>query len=87
MADYLGFPALVENAYDASQISSMDHPVEVAGIVTSVALHSGNLVGLFARPGIGLRRVHRAQRRAGGHFAEELLTDHHCEFGVGVHEI
>lgn len=44
MAEYLGFPALVENAYDASQISSMDHPVEVAGIVTSVALHSGNLV-------------------------------------------
>lgn len=44
MADYLGFAGLVENAYDASQISSMEHPVEVAGIITSVALHSGNLV-------------------------------------------
>ncbi|WP_211242325.1 argininosuccinate lyase [Paracoccus gahaiensis] len=44
MADYLGFAGLVENAYDASQISSMDHPVEVASIVTSVALHSGNFV-------------------------------------------
>ncbi|TJZ85510.1 argininosuccinate lyase [Paracoccus hibiscisoli] len=44
MADYLGFAGLVENAYDASQISSMEHPVEVAGIVTSVALHAGNFV-------------------------------------------
>lgn len=44
MADYLGFAALVDNAYDASQISSMDHPVELAGIVTSIALHSGNFV-------------------------------------------
>lgn len=44
MSDYLGFAGLVENAYDASQISSMDQPVEVAGIVTSVALHTGNFV-------------------------------------------
>lgn len=44
MSDYLGFAGLVENAYDASQISSMEHPVEVAGIVTSVALHAGNFV-------------------------------------------
>ncbi|WP_198590313.1 argininosuccinate lyase [Paracoccus zhejiangensis] len=44
MADYLGFAALVDNAYDASQISSMDQPVEVAGIVTSVSLHVGNFV-------------------------------------------
>ncbi|WP_176562837.1 argininosuccinate lyase [Paracoccus liaowanqingii] len=44
MADYLGFAGLVENAYDASQISSMDHPVEVASIITSVALHGGNFV-------------------------------------------
>src|SRR5690606_12400687 len=42
MADYLGFAALVDNAYDASQISSMDQPVEVAQIVTSIALHTGN---------------------------------------------
>ncbi|ANY10455.1 argininosuccinate lyase [Pseudonocardia sp. HH130630-07] len=44
MADYLGFSALVDNAYDASQISSMDQPVEVGALVTSIALHSGNLV-------------------------------------------
>nr|WP_246475081.1 lyase family protein [Diaphorobacter ruginosibacter] len=44
MARYLGFEALVDNAYDASQISSMDQPVEVASIVTSVALRAGNFV-------------------------------------------
>jgi argininosuccinate lyase len=44
MADYLGFGGLVDNAYDASQISSMDEPVEVASIVTSVALHTGNFI-------------------------------------------
>jgi len=44
MAQYLGFAALVDNAYDASQISSMDQPVEVASIVTSIALHAGNFV-------------------------------------------
>ncbi|AOB33370.1 argininosuccinate lyase [Bordetella sp. H567] len=44
MADYLGFGKLVDNAYDASQISSMDEPVEVASIVTSVALHTGSFI-------------------------------------------
>ncbi|ANN79511.1 argininosuccinate lyase [Bordetella flabilis] len=44
MANYLGFGQLVDNAYDASQISSMDEPVEVASIVTSVALHTGNFI-------------------------------------------
>ena len=44
MADYLGFATIVDNAYDASQISSMEHPVEVGAIVTSIALHSGNFV-------------------------------------------
>lgn len=44
MADYLGFAQLVDNAYDASQISSMDQPVEVAGIVTALALRAGNFV-------------------------------------------
>jgi len=44
MAQYLGFTALVDNAYDASQISSMDQPVEVASIITSIALHTGNFV-------------------------------------------
>ena len=44
MADYLGFAAIVDNAYDASQISSMDHPVEVGAIVTTIALHVGNFI-------------------------------------------
>lgn len=44
MADYLGFEALVDNAYDASQISSMDEPVEIGSIVTSIALHAGNFI-------------------------------------------
>ncbi|GGE29179.1 argininosuccinate lyase [Agaricicola taiwanensis] len=44
MAEYLGFSGVVENAYDASQISSMEHPVEAAAIVTSIALHAGHFV-------------------------------------------
>lgn len=44
MADYLGFAGLVDNAYDASQISSMDQPVEAAAIVTAISLHVGNFV-------------------------------------------
>ncbi|RFC65986.1 argininosuccinate lyase [Fulvimarina endophytica] len=44
MADYLGFATIVDNAYDASQISSMEQPVEVSGVVTTIALHTGNFV-------------------------------------------
>src|SRR5690606_17836975 len=44
MADYLGFAATVDNAYDASQISSMDEPVEAGAVVTSIALHTGQFV-------------------------------------------
>jgi argininosuccinate lyase len=44
MADYLGFATIVDNAYDASQISSMDQPVEVGSVVTSIALHVGNFI-------------------------------------------
>lgn len=44
MADYLGFAGVVDNAYDASQIASMDQPVEIGSIVTAIALHSGNFV-------------------------------------------
>lgn len=44
MADYLGFAALVDNAYDASQISSAEHPIEVGAVVTSIALHVGNFI-------------------------------------------
>lgn len=44
MADYLGFAAIVDNAYDAAQISSTEQPVEVSAIVTSIALHAGHFV-------------------------------------------
>jgi argininosuccinate lyase len=44
MADYLGFAATVDNAYDAAQISSLDEPVEASAIVTSIALHAGNFI-------------------------------------------
>lgn len=41
MAGYLGFPALVENAYDAAQISSVDEPVEIGALVAAIGLHTG----------------------------------------------
>ena len=44
MADYLGFAAMVDNAYDAAQISSVDQPVEASAIVTSIALHAGTFI-------------------------------------------
>lgn len=44
MAARLGFATTVDNAYDAAQISSMEQPVEVAAIVTSIALHTGHFV-------------------------------------------
>lgn len=44
MADYLGFAAIVDNAYDAGQISSMEHPVEAGAIVASIALHAGQFI-------------------------------------------
>lgn len=44
MAGYLGFATIVDNAYDASQIASMDQPVEVGAVVTSIALHVGNFI-------------------------------------------
>ncbi len=44
MADYLGFASMVDNAYDASQISSVDEPVEAGAIVSSIALHAGSFV-------------------------------------------
>lgn len=44
MAAYLGFAALVDNAYDAGQISSTDEPVEAGAIVTSIALHTGSFI-------------------------------------------
>ncbi|MDB6454379.1 argininosuccinate lyase [Falsirhodobacter sp. 20TX0035] len=44
MADYLGFSGVVENAYDAAQISPVDLAVELGSIVSSVALHSGSFI-------------------------------------------
>ena len=44
MAKYLGFEAIVDHAYDASQISASEYPIEVAGIVTSLGLHSGHFI-------------------------------------------
>jgi len=44
MADYLGFAAIVDNAYDAAQISSTEEPVEVGAIVTTIALHTGEFI-------------------------------------------
>jgi len=44
MADFLGFSAIVDNAYDAAQISAMDQPVEVGQIIASMALRAGHFV-------------------------------------------
>jgi len=44
MADYLGFSATVENAYDAAQISAVDQPVEAGAIVMAIALHAGSFI-------------------------------------------
>jgi argininosuccinate lyase len=44
MAQYLGFPAIVDNAYDAAQITPSEYPAEVAGIITSIGLHVGHFV-------------------------------------------
>lgn len=44
MADYLGFSATVDNAYDAAQISAVDQPVEAGAIVMAIALHAGSFI-------------------------------------------
>ncbi|MET7245147.1 lyase family protein [Methylobacterium sp. EM32] len=44
MAAYLGFPALVDNAYDAAQISATEIPVEIGAVATAIALHCGAFV-------------------------------------------
>ena len=44
MADYLGFSAIVDNAYDAAQISSYEEPVEVGEIITNMSLHVGGFI-------------------------------------------
>jgi argininosuccinate lyase len=44
MANYLGFSTVVDNAYDAAQVSPVDAPVEVGAIVASIALHTGSFI-------------------------------------------
>ncbi|MET0221541.1 MAG: lyase family protein [Tardiphaga sp.] len=44
MAGYLGFAALVDNAYDASQISATELPVELGAVTTEIALHTGAFI-------------------------------------------
>ena len=44
MAKYLGFDAPTRNAFDATQISMVDLPVEFAQIQASVALHVGEMI-------------------------------------------
>jgi argininosuccinate lyase len=44
MSKYLGFAAVADNAYDAGQISSTEHPVEVGAVVTGIALHVGHFI-------------------------------------------
>lgn len=39
MAEYLGFDAPADNAYDASQIAQSDLPVEFANVLGGIALH------------------------------------------------
>jgi argininosuccinate lyase len=44
MAAYLGFPATVDNAYDAAQIAAAEMPVEIGALATSLALHAGAFI-------------------------------------------
>lgn len=44
MAAYLGYPETVMNAYDAAQISSMEHPVEIGAVLIGISLHVGHLI-------------------------------------------
>ena len=41
MARYLGFPATIENAYDAAQILAAEIPVELGAVSTAIAIHVG----------------------------------------------
>ncbi|KAF6814549.1 argininosuccinate lyase [Colletotrichum musicola] len=41
MAKYLGFQAVVDNAYDAAQISAAEMPVELGYLSSQLALHAG----------------------------------------------
>ncbi|GKT46100.1 argininosuccinate lyase [Colletotrichum spaethianum] len=41
MAKYLGFAKVVDNAYDAAQITAAEMPVELGSIASHIALHTG----------------------------------------------
>ncbi|KZL84362.1 argininosuccinate lyase [Colletotrichum incanum] len=41
MAEYLGFANVVDNAYDAAQITAAEMPVELGAIASQIALHTG----------------------------------------------
>jgi len=44
MAKYLGYPATVDNAYDAAQILAAEMPAEIGAVASSIALHVGAFV-------------------------------------------
>ena len=44
MAKYLGYPATVDNAYDAAQILAAEMPAEIGAVTSSIALHVGAFV-------------------------------------------
>lgn len=44
LAELLGFDGVAENSYDATQVSSLDVPLEVIGIAQSIALSVGPLI-------------------------------------------
>ncbi|KAK1478901.1 argininosuccinate lyase [Colletotrichum cuscutae] len=54
MAKYLGFTQVVDNAYDAAQITMAEMPVELGGIASQIALHTGayiqDVMNQYAQP-------------------------------------
>lgn len=44
MASYLGFDSVFDNSYDATQLYTLEYPVEAAGVVTPIAIRVGNFI-------------------------------------------
>lgn len=44
MSDYLGFDKIAYNTYDATQIYSLEYPIEVASVITPIAIRIGNFI-------------------------------------------
>ena len=44
MAEYLGFGAVADNAYDASQVYTTENATEAGYVVSSIMLHIGNFI-------------------------------------------